>query len=70
MKLMTVSKSANKMKDFINNAIKNHTITRDEYDYIISIATEDNVIDNQEKAILSQLHDMIENKTIKFVTKK
>lgn len=67
MKNLKVSESSNKMKELINEAIHKHTITRDEYDTIINIATADNVIDIQEQTMLSELHDMIEDKTIKIV---
>lgn len=66
---MNVSTSANRIKELINSAIESHYITRDDYDLIIHIAHEDGVIDSQERALLSQLHDMIEDKTIKFKIK-
>ncbi|MBN2612067.1 MAG: hypothetical protein JXB00_10970 [Bacteroidales bacterium] len=63
---MHVSKSSQKLKEMIIKAIEDHKITRDEYDMIIHLATEDGVIDKHEQVLLSQLQDMIENKTVKF----
>ncbi|MFO7656246.1 MAG: hypothetical protein R6W78_04200 [Bacteroidales bacterium] len=67
---MHVSKSSQKLKEMIVKAIDDHIITRDEYDVIIHLATEDGVIDKHEQALLSQLQDMIENKTVRFGVKK
>ena len=64
---MKVSKSAEKLKKLIIAAIDDHVITRAEYDEIIHLATEDGVVDSQERALLAQLQDMIANKTVKFV---
>lgn len=60
---------AEKVKELIIKAIEDHVITRDEYDMIIHAATEDGFLDNQEKALLAQLNEMIENKMVKFVQK-
>lgn len=66
---MTVSNSANKLKEMIIKAIDDHKLTREEYDLIIHMAIADGVVDKQEKILLEQLQDMIENKTIKLVAK-
>ncbi|HEY9124993.1 MAG TPA: hypothetical protein PK252_04265 [Bacteroidales bacterium] len=66
---MKVNYSAEKLKKMIEKAIEDHEITRDEYDMIIHIATEDGHIDDQEKALLAELNNMIENKMVKFVAK-
>lgn len=58
-----------KLKELIIKAIEDLEITREEYDLILHAATEDGIIDDQEKALLTQLNDMIENKMIKFVSK-
>ena len=47
-----------------------HKITRDEYDKIIHIATEDGHIDKHEQALLRELQQMLEDKMVKFVVKK
>jgi len=61
-----ISKSALKLREQIEIAIKDGYISRDEYDSIIHIATEDNVIDKFEEALLKEFHQMIYDKTIKF----
>jgi hypothetical protein len=53
---MKPSKSAHDLHKMINKAIEDHTITREEYDLILHIATEDGHIDRQEQALLEQLH--------------
>jgi len=64
---MALSKSAARLKEVIIKAIEDHKITREEYDKIIHIATEDGHVDSHEQALLAQLQDMIENKTVKLV---
>ena len=64
---MALSKSADKLRHMIEKAIDDHKITRDEYDQIIHLATEDGHIDSQEQALLSVLQDMIATKLVKFV---
>jgi len=66
---MTISNSAGKLKEMIVKAIEDHKLTREEYDMIIHLATEDGVIDRQEQILLEQLQDMVENKSVKFVAK-
>jgi tellurite resistance protein len=64
-----VSESSLRLREMIEKAIEDHKITREEYDKIINIATEDGVIDRHEKALLSELQQMIEDKMVKFVMK-
>ncbi len=64
---MKISESASRLKKMIEKAIEDHEITRDEYDSILNIATEDGHIDKQEQILLEQLQEMIENKTVKLV---
>ena len=61
------SKSAEKLMELIKKAIEDHKITTSEYEQILHLADEDGVIDMQEKKLLQELHDMIDNKTIKRV---
>jgi len=63
---MKVSKSALKLRELVEKAIVDEVITREEYDEIISIATEDGNIDRHEAAILKEFHQMIYDKDIKF----
>lgn len=64
---MALSTSADKLRHMIEKAIEDHKITRDEYDQIIHLATEDGHIDPQEKALLQVLQDMIDTKLVSFV---
>lgn len=66
---MGISESAQRLREKILTAIEDHKITRAEYDEIIHIATEDGQIDSQEKALLAELHNMIEDKSVKMVAK-
>lgn len=65
-----VSGSSIRLREMIENAIEDEIITREEYDKIIHIALEDGVIDRHERALLSELQQMIENKVVKFGKKK
>jgi tellurite resistance protein len=64
-----ISDSSIRLREMIEKAIEDHKITRDEYDKIIYIATEDGVIDRHEQALLRELQQMIEDKMVKFVMK-
>jgi len=64
-----ISESAIRLRAMIEKAIEDHKITREEYDKIIHIATEDGIIDRHEQALLSQLQQMIEDKDVRFVMK-
>jgi len=61
-----ISESSIRLREMIEKVIEDHKITREEYDKIIHIATEDGVIDRHEKALLSQLQQMIEDKVVKW----
>lgn len=62
-----ISASALKIKETIEVAVKSGKISRKDYDGIMHIATMDNHIDPHEKALLTQLYDLIEDKTIVIV---
>ena len=64
---MGYSESAGRLKKMIENAIDDQKITRAEMDSILNIVTEDGHIDPQEQALLNQLQEMIENRTVKYV---
>ncbi len=66
---MEISESAKRLRERILKAIEDHKITREEYDEIIDIATEDGYIDLHEKTLLAELQNMIEDKSIKMVSK-
>ncbi len=64
---MTLSESAKRLKAMIEQAIEDHCLTRDEMDQILAIATEDSHIDPQEQALLQQLQELIENKSVRII---
>lgn len=64
---MKYSESAGRARKMIEKAIEDHKITRDEMDIILNIVTEDGHIDSQEQALLNQLQEMIEDKTVRYI---
>ena len=64
---MKISDSAVKMRTIIDNAIAEHQIKRSDYDFIIHLATKDAHIDPHERALLTQLHEMLDDKEIKII---
>ena len=62
-----VSESSMRLREMIEKAIEDHKITREEYDKILNIATEDGYIDRHEQALLRELQRMIEEREIRFV---
>jgi polyhydroxyalkanoate synthesis regulator phasin len=65
-KNMVVSESNERLRKLIDRVIDDGVITHDEYDSIMHIITEDGHIDNQERAMIRQIQEMIEDKTLKF----
>jgi hypothetical protein len=61
---MTVTKKGQKLADVIKKAIEDSMITITEYEEIMSVASEDGILDNREKALLRELNDMIANRTL------
>lgn len=64
---MKLSSGATNLRKVIEKAMEDHKITKAEYDMIIHQATEDGHIDQQERALLRELQDMIADKSIKIV---
>ena len=64
---MGYSESAGRLKKMIEKAIDDQKITRAEMDSILNIVTENGHIDPQEQALLNQLQEMIENRTVKYI---
>lgn len=64
---MKLSKSAKNLRKVIEKAMEDHEISKEEYDMIIHQATEDGQIDQQERALLRELQDMIADRNIKIV---
>lgn len=60
-----LTKSGKKLEEVIKKAIEDHVITTSEYEEIMAIVDEDGRIDAHERVLLRQLHDMIEDKTLK-----
>ena len=61
---MTVTKKGQKLADVIGKAIEDSMITFAEYEEIMSVASDDGILDNHEKALLRELNDMIANRTL------
>jgi len=61
------SKSAVGLKALINHAISDLEITPSEYQQIMDYAHEDGHLDKEEKALLAQFHEMLNNGTLKRV---
>ena len=49
---MTVTKKGQKLADVIGKAIEDSMITFAEYEEIMSVASDDGILDNHEKALL------------------
>jgi tellurite resistance protein len=65
--IMKTSDSAKILARAINLAIEDHIITNSEYEDILHIANEDGIIDPEERALLSQLQDMIADRSVRRV---
>ncbi|MCF6247333.1 MAG: hypothetical protein L3J69_08225 [Desulfobacula sp.] len=65
--MSVVSSSATKLKAMIDEAIADEKITPEEREQIMMLADEDGMIDNQERALLAQLQDMIQSGAIKVM---
>jgi hypothetical protein len=61
------SKSAAGLKELINHAMSDLEITPSEYQQIMEYAYEDSHLDKEEKALLAQFHEMLNNGTLKRV---
>jgi hypothetical protein len=61
------SKSATSLKSLIKEAIQDLEVTPDEYRSIMELAVDDRHLDSEEKALLSQFHQMISNGTVQRV---
>ena len=64
---MVYSESAGRLRKMIEKAIDDQKITRSEMDSILNIVAEDGHVEPQEQALLNQLQEMIENKTVKYI---
>lgn len=66
---MAIKSSSQRINDIIKEAIAKHQITPGEYETILSIADEDGHIDAMERAAISNLRDLIDDKTVRIVSK-
>lgn len=64
---MQSGESGAKIGEMIKKAIRDLEVTDTELDQIMAVANEDGHVDSQERALLSQLHAMMANGTIKKV---
>ena len=53
-----------KLAEMIKKAIKDGKLTNAEYDQIMMLADADGVIDAQEKRLLTQLQELLANKSV------
>lgn len=61
---MKSGETGGKLAEMIKKAIDDGKITNSEYERILEVAEADLVIDAQEKRLLSQLQEMLSNKTV------
>jgi hypothetical protein len=61
---MTISESNIKLRKLIDHVIEDGIITHSEYESIMEMVHDDMHVDYQERAMLRELQNMIENKTI------
>ncbi len=60
-------KPGDKLYALIKKALDDHELTMTEYQEILAQANEDGIIDADEQRMLRQLHQMIEDGTVKRV---
>jgi hypothetical protein len=63
---MIVTKKGQNLAEVIKKAIEDSVITIAEYEEIMSVASQDGILDKHEEALLKQLNALIANKTITF----
>jgi len=59
-------KETQHFREVIEKALEDHVITSKEYDEIIRLATMDGKFDRMERALLTELQEMLQNGMIKF----
>jgi uncharacterized membrane protein YebE (DUF533 family) len=64
---MKLSLNAQELRQIIEKAIEDHMLTQAEYNQILEAAASDGHIDPQERALLAELQNMIDEKVIKLV---
>jgi uncharacterized membrane protein YebE (DUF533 family) len=58
------SQSAQRLRELIEKAIDDGRVTNKEYDEILALADADGIIDQEERSLLSQLQDMLADKSV------
>jgi hypothetical protein len=58
------SASAGRLRVLIEKAIEDGKLTAREYDEILALADEDGVIDKEERSLLSQLQEMLADRSV------
>lgn len=61
---------SHKLREMIEKALQDHIITREEYDKIIHQATKDGHLDKVEEALLAELHQLMQDGSIRFRVQK
>ena len=61
---MVVTKSGARLADVIKKAIEDSVVTMAEYEEILSVASEDGVIDTHEEALLKELNSLIQDQIV------
>ena len=64
---MGAGETGAKLSEMIKKAIRDCEVTTTEYNDILALADADGIIDSQEKNLLKQLQNLIDNGTIKRV---
>ena len=64
---MHSGESGGKLSDLIKKAISDCELTQAEHNEILALASEDHVVDSQERALHAQLQELIANGTVKKV---
>lgn len=64
---MKLTKTGIELKEVIEKAIEDCVITNSEFEEIMKMANKDGVIDDHEQRMLSQLHALLENGTLKRI---
>jgi hypothetical protein len=62
-----LTKSGHKLEEVIKKAMDDHLITNSEYEETIDLIHADAVIDAHERVLMSELNDLIADKTVKRV---
>ncbi|HNT57171.1 MAG TPA: hypothetical protein PL090_04965 [Syntrophales bacterium] len=65
---MSVDDKGAGLAEMIKKAIEDGELTTSEYDRILALADADKIIDSYERNLLTQLQELLANKTVKKVS--